>query len=81
MILRNHAKKSFLNEPKTSMHLSKWVEYVYYAQSWKETRLLCVSVFVPIDKQTLTPKNDGEKSFSYETKASMSFILMSRTSL
>ena len=51
------------------------------AQSWKERRLLCESVFVAIDKWTLILKSGGKKSVSYETKASMSFIPISRMSL
>ena len=44
-------------------------------------RLLCESVFILIGIQTLIQKNGRMKSFSYETKASMSFILMRRMSL
>ena len=62
-------------------HLSQWRKCVYGAQSWREWRLLCESMFVPIDKQNLSQKNGGKRSFSYEIKASMSFILMSRMSL
>ena len=38
-------------------------------------------MFIQIDKQTLFIKNGGNKSFSYKTKASMSFILMRTMSL
>ena len=38
-------------------------------------------MFVPIGKQNLILKNGGRRSFFYETKASMSFIPMSRMSL
>ena len=62
-------------------HLSQWGEWVYATQSWKEKRLLCESLFVPIEKQTFILKNDGKRSLSYETKASMSFILISKTNL
>ena len=44
-------------------------------------RLLCESEFIPIEKRSWIPKNGGNKSFSYETKASMPFIPTSRTSL
>ena len=37
-------------------------------------------MFVLTGKQTLTLKNRGERSFSYETKASMSFIPIRRIS-
>ena len=73
-------KKAFLIKLKHQYHLSHEENKFYYAQSWKERRLLCESV-VPTNKQTLTLKNEGKKSFSYKTKASMSFILISRMSL
>ena len=49
--------------------LFKWNQSInaYGAQSRKEKRLLCESMFVPTDKKNLTIKNDGKKSFSYET--------------
>ena len=34
-------------------------------------RLLCESMFIPIDKRTLILKNSGKWSFSYESKASI----------
>ena len=46
----------------------------------KKRRLLCESEFFPNNKLNLTLKNDGKRSFSYETKASMSIIPMSRMS-
>ena len=52
-----------------------------WCPSWKERRLLYESVFVPIDKWTLTIKNSGKRSSSYRTKESMPFIPMSRMSL
>ena len=47
----------------------------------KKRRLLCEIVFVPINKRTLIPKNGGKRSFSFETKASLSFILIKRLCL
>ena len=38
-------------------------------------------VFIPIEKWNLILKNGGKQRFSYETKASMSFILISGMSL
>ena len=35
-------------------------------------------MFVRADKLALTLKNDGKRSFSYETKASMPFILIGK---
>ena len=45
-------KDVFLMKPKRQYHLSQWGEYVYGAQSWKEWRLLCESMFTPIERQT-----------------------------
>ena len=81
LILKNGRKKSFSYETKTSIHLSQWAEWVYGSQSWKEKRLLCKSVFIKIDKRTLFLKNGRKGRLSYETKASMSFILMGGMSL
>ena len=39
--------------------LSELGECVYAAQSWKESRLLCESIFIPIDRWTLILKNGG----------------------
>ena len=77
LIPKNGGKRSFSMNPKRQCHSSQWRDWVYGAQSWKEKRLLCEFVFVPNEKQTLILKNGGERSFSYETKALMSFILMS----
>ena len=73
-------KEHFFMKQKHQYHLSQWVEWAYGAQSWNEKRILCESVFVSIDKWTLILKNGGKKSFSYETKGSMSFIPISRIS-
>ena len=67
-------REAFLMKPKQQCHLSKWVERVYAAQSWKERRLLCESIFILTDKRTMILKNIGKKSFLDETKVSMSFI-------
>ena len=47
----------------------------------EKKRLLCESIFVPIDRWTLVLKKNGKRSFSYESKTLMSFIPMSKTSL
>ena len=69
--------KLFFMKPKHQCHLSQ----AYGTQTWKERRLLCEFVFVIIHTQTLILKNGWKKCISYETKASMSFITMSRKSL
>ena len=74
-------RKSFLMKPKHQCHLPQWEEWVYGAQSWKERGLLYEFMIVLIDKWTLTLKNNGRRSFSYETKASISFIPIQRMTL
>ena len=59
---------------KHQYHLSQWWEYAYGGQSWKERRLLCECMFIPIDWWNLILKDCGKKRFSYKNKASMSFI-------
>ena len=71
----------FLMKLKHQCHLSQLVERAYNTQSWKEIRLLPEFLFIPIDKWTLILKNYGKWGFSYESKASISFIPMSRMSL
>ena len=46
----------------------------------KKRKEIIMSMFGPIDKWTLTLKKGGKKSFSYETEAPVSFILMTRKS-
>ena len=46
-------KGSFSYETKASISLSQWEECVYGTQWWKERRLLCESIFIPIGRQTL----------------------------
>ena len=68
-------------KPKHQCHLYQCGEWLYGTQSWKQWRLLCESIFVLINQRTLTLKNNWNKSFSYETKASMSFAQMRKMSL
>ena len=42
----------FPMKPKLQYHLSQWGECVYGALSWKERRLLCEFVFIPIERRT-----------------------------
>ena len=42
----------FLMKPKHQNHLSQEGECVYNAQSRKEMRLLCESLFIPIERRT-----------------------------
>ena len=61
----------FVMKPKHQYHLCQWEECVYGAQSWKERRLSCESMIIPIDKWTLILKKGGKSSFSYEIKATI----------
>ena len=49
---RNGNKRSFSFETKASISLTKRGECVYDAQSWKERRLFCESMFIAIERQT-----------------------------
>ena len=49
-------KWSFSYETKASTHLSQWGGWNYGAQSWKEYRLLCESMFIPVKRWTLIKK-------------------------
>ena len=74
-------REAFLMKSKHQCHLSQYRERVYGAQSWKEKRLLCESLFVLIDRWTLILKNCGNKSFLNETKESMSYIPIMKMTL
>ena len=45
-------REDFLIKPKHQYPLSRWGECVYDAQPWKERRLLCESMFIPMEKRT-----------------------------
>ena len=61
-------REAFPIKPKRQCHLSQRGEWVCDPQSRKKMRLLCKSVFVQIDKQNLTIKNDGKKVFLIKPK-------------
>ena len=56
-------RKVFFMKPKHQYHLSQWGEWVYGAQSWKQSRLLWESMFVPIDRWTLILKMVEREAF------------------
>ena len=56
LILENDGKWSFFYETEASIHLFQWGERVYGAQSLKERRLLCKSMFIPLERWTLILK-------------------------
>ena len=49
-------REAFLMKPKPSMHLSQQGEWIFGTQSLKERGLLCESMFVEVDGQTLILK-------------------------
>ena len=53
LILKIVESGAYFMKPKHQWHLCQWAEWAYGAQTWKESRLLCESTFVLIDKQTL----------------------------
>ena len=48
---------------KASIHISQRGEWVYGTQSWREMRILCESMFVLIDIQTLIIKMMEREAF------------------
>ena len=77
---KNGRKSSFSFETKASIHLSQCGEWICGAQSLKERRLLRKSEFIQLKKE-LYSKNRGKRCFSYETRASIPFILVRRMNL
>ena len=53
---KNGTKRSFSFETKASIHLSQLGKWICGAQSLKEKRLLCESMFIPIERWTLILK-------------------------
>ena len=49
-ILKMVEREVFLLNPKQQNRLSQQGVCVYIAQSWKERRLLCESMFIPIER-------------------------------
>ena len=55
-ILQMAIREVSLMKPRHQYHLSQRGDCVYDAQSWNETRLLCESMFIPIEIRTSTLK-------------------------
>ena len=66
---KNGRKRSFSYETKASIHLSYWVDWIFDAKTLKAKRLLCKSMFVPIERQPFNSKNGRKRSFFHESKA------------
>ena len=49
-------REAFLLKPKHQYHESQRGECVYDSQSWRETRLLCESMFILIERRTSIQK-------------------------
>ena len=61
-------REVFDMKPKHQYHLSKWGDCVYGAQSWKEKRLLCESMFIPIERWTSILKMAEWEAFPMKPK-------------
>ena len=68
MTLKNGWKWSFSYEMKTSIHLSRWEKWICSAQSLKEKRLLCESVFILSERWTLILKMVKREVFLIKPK-------------
>ena len=60
---RNGRKRNFSSETKASIHLSQRGEWSCGAQSIKESRLLCESMFIQIDRQIVILKMVEKEAF------------------
>ena len=67
LTLKNGGKWNFF-ETKASIHLSQWGELIYGAQSLKERRLLCESMFILIKRWTLILKLAKREVFPMKPK-------------
>ena len=67
-ILKMVEKQVFLMKPKHRNHLSQQGECDYGAQSWKERRLLCESMFIPIERRTWILKMVEKQVFLMKSK-------------
>ena len=67
-ILKKVIREVFLMKPKHQYHLSQRGERVYDAQSWKEKRLLCKLMFIPIERRTSILKLVTREVFLFKPK-------------
>ena len=67
-ILKMVEREVILMKPNHQYHLSQRRECVYGAQSWNEKILLCESVFIKIERQTLILKMEEEVVFPTKPK-------------
>ena len=63
-------------KPKHQYHLSQWGIICLWCPITKEKEIVMWSLVYPNWKTNFNSKNGRKGSFSFETKASMSFILM-----
>ena len=79
---KNGWKRSFSYETKTSMSFIPMRKISLWFPIMKRKQIIMwIRVCSIINRRILFLKNGGKKSISYESKASMSFTLMKRTSL
>ena len=65
---KNGRKTSFFMKSMHQNHLSQRGEYEYGAQTWKEWRLLCESMFIPIERRTWILKTVEKQVFLMKSK-------------
>ena len=61
-------EKSFCYETSASIHLSQWGESIYGAESLKQRRFLCESIFISIERWTLILKMVEREVFPMKPK-------------
>ena len=68
LILKNGGKRSFSYKAEALIHLSRSGERICGTQSLKERKLLCESVFILIERWTLTLKMGQREAFLFKPK-------------
>ena len=65
---KDGTNRCFSYETKSSIHLSEWAEWICGAQSLKEWILLCESMFILIEGQTLILRKVERKAVHVKLK-------------
>ena len=68
LTLKNGGKWIFYCGTKAAIHSSEWAEWIGGAQSIKERRLLCESMFILVDIRILILKKVERKAFLAKPK-------------
>ena len=81
LIIKNGWMWSFSYETKALISFVSMKRMCLWCPIMKRKEIITWSMFIPVDKRTLIIKNGRIWGFSYETEASISFILMRRMCL